>query len=873
VVRTILPVPTSTRDPRHDATAALECAIPDPRRAERLAQDALDAAGDPWTRSVAEHALGLARRTVGDLPGAIAHLERAVRLGEAAGDGTRAAESRLSLAPALAMAGRTRVALETIEAAAAGLSGAARARAYVQRAGLHVLLGRLDEAYDDLRRALPALRAAGDTLWEARALSRRGLILVERGDHRRAERDLARAEELFGGAGPDAAGARHNRGWVAACAGDVPEALAHYDAAEAMFAAVDVPVSELPLDRARLLLSVGLAGEAREVAERAGGLLASDGGHAFRAEAVLTVAEAHLATGDAARARESAEQAAALFRRQHRAAWAAMSDDVALRARWTAGERSPALGRAALRTADALDAAGLPGPALRARLLAGQVLGDRVLSVAARARLGRRPAEQRAQGWYAEALLREHAGRDTAALAAARAGLRVLEEHAASLGATELRAAASVRGRELAAVGQRIALRSGRAERVFEWAERWRATALRLPPVRPPDDHVLASLLADLRAVTADVENAALDGRPTAALLRRQASVEEEVRRRTRRAAGARGATAEAPGLGAVAAALGERAFVEYVRAGDSVMAVTVVDGRARLAEAGPADQVADAVEAARFALRRLAHGGGSARSSTAAVDLLDRAAADLDALLLGSLPETAGRPLVVVPPADLHALPWNALPSCRGRAVAVSPSAAVWLDAATRAPYGDTTVLVAGPGLPGADAEIARLTTLWPGATVLTGATATAAATCRALDGANLAHVAAHGHFRSDNPLFSAIGLHDGRLTGYDLQRLARAPYRLVLSACDSALAVTRPGDELLGLAAAMFPLGTAGIVASSVAVPDEPAARLMTALHERLREGGSLAQALASATTVLDRSAPGDAATAAAFVAIGAV
>jgi CHAT domain-containing protein len=93
------------------------------------------------------------------------------------------------------------------------------------------------------------------------------------------------------------------------------------------------------------------------------------------------------------------------------------------------------------------------------------------------------------------------------------------------------------------------------------------------------------------------------------------------------------------------------------------------------------------------------------------------------------------------------------------------------------------------------------------------------------------------------------------------------------VLSSCDSGLAATRPGDELLGLAAATFPLGTAGLVASSVAVPDEPTARLMVALHEALRDGAAtLADALATATRVLDRDDAADAATAAAFVAVGA-
>src|SRR5206468_654973 len=45
---------------------------------------------------------------------------------------------------------------------------------------------------------------------------------------------------------------------------------------------------------------------------------------------------------------------------------------------------------------------------------------------------------------------------------------------------------------------------------------------------------------------------------------------------------------------------------------------------------------------------------------------------------------------------------------------------------------------------------------------------------------------------------------------------------------------------DELLGLASALLPLGTAGIVASVAQVNDRAAAPLMLALHRRLRSAG---------------------------------
>ncbi len=110
-----------------------------------------------------------------------------------------------------------------------------------------------------------------------------------------------------------------------------------------------------------------------------------------------------------------------------------------------------------------------------------------------------------------------------------------------------------------------------------------------------------------------------------------------------------------------------------------------------------------------------------------------------------------------------------------------------------------------------------------WSTGTAVAGRNATVEAALRALDGAKLAHVACHGRFRSDSPLFSSLELADGPLTALDLQRLRRAPELLVLSACDVALSERHPGDELLGFSAALLASGTRTIVASVVPFPTQ--------------------------------------------------
>jgi CHAT domain-containing protein len=148
--------------------------------------------------------------------------------------------------------------------------------------------------------------------------------------------------------------------------------------------------------------------------------------------------------------------------------------------------------------------------------------------------------------------------------------------------------------------------------------------------------------------------------------------------------------------------------------------------------------------------------------------------------------------------------------------------------------------VLVNGPGLGAAGAEVRTLAEQYGDATVLGDGTATTARVLEAIDGAGLAHIAAHGVFRADSPLFCSLRLDDGPMTVHDVGRLRRAPYRLILPSCESALLAPAGADELLGLASALLPLGTAGLVASVAQVSDRAAAPLMLALHRRLRAAG---------------------------------
>ena len=451
-------------------------------------------------------------------------------------------------------------------------------------------------------------------------------------------------------------------------------------------------------------------------------------------------------------------------------------------------------------------------------------------------------------------------------LAACDRGLALLDLHLRTLGATELRTLATAKGAELAGMVLRHAARRGDARLFLKWSERWRATVLRITPVRPPPDSDLVAELAALRHVAARLDSA--PGQPGCgpALQRERRRLEAAVRQRVLHTPAAAAGDAEPFVTADLLEQLGDTDLLELTDVDGQLYAVAVTGGRMRLEHVGPTQAAIRSLAHALFALRREGSGRGTYRLDLAQIGLR------LEANLLGeSVRLLRGGPVVVVPTGRLHAVPWGLMPSLRERATAVAPSASAWLRARRAAqPQEHRVVLVGGPRLATGDAEVRHLAAQYPDAVVLADGGAVAEQVMAAMDGAWLVHIAAHGTFRADSPLFSAIELDDGPLTVYDLERLKQAPYRVVLSSCDSAVGVAVGADELLGLVSALISLGSAGVVASVVPVNDPATVPLMLALHDHLRAGSGLAEALMLARHAVSADSVARA-TAYSFIALG--
>ncbi len=99
--------------------------------------------------------------------------------------------------------------------------------------------------------------------------------------------------------------------------------------------------------------------------------------------------------------------------------------------------------------------------------------------------------------------------------------------------------------------------------------------------------------------------------------------------------------------------------------------------------------------------------------------------------------------------------------------------------------------------------------------------------------------HLAAHGEFRPDNPLFSGLALEDGWLTTLDIFDLDLKASLVTLSACQTGQSVVGGGDELLGLMRAFAYAGAASLLLSQWTVEDASTARLMESFYQKLVEG----------------------------------
>ncbi|SDL36667.1 CHAT domain-containing protein [Tessaracoccus oleiagri] len=810
-------------------------------------RDPLDAAAAAYREARA--ALGQYR-----LPEVRRHLDEAKRLLGAAPDETdghielalrvQLTESWLicdgsGLAPALAQV------FGVAERAESAGREDLQALAHIQGGVLLARAGRFADALDQLRPAV-ALAHALPVDDRVRLLLNKGTIASQHGLLDEAADDLAQAARLAEALPDYAFMALHNLGFVEYLRGDLPAALQAMVAADGMDAGVDRSVSRL--DRARVLMEVGLVDEAADLLAETVGTMRAAGMTDELADALLDRARCELLRGRGQEATALADEVLAIAagREDHARALAAAA--VRLESLVLVGSPDRLAGEEAARLVADAEAAGLTRLADRSAALGvlAAAAADRPLADAAGiearlARMRRSPyLSVRLLAVRVELALGPEPGRRALLVRRAMRDLTLAKQGMASL---DLRTALTIHSWPIVVEDLRAALAAGTPWTVLAATERWRRALRPIPSVVPPTDPRSADLWSLFRRRREALR--APSGGDDPAVHADVVRLERALRERSwtmRARSNDAGARSFRRSDGA------DHLLLSYFWLDDRLHLVSAPPGRpTRLHRLGGRSDLVELVQLVSTAASALA---GARRAPLAAgiESSLEDALAQLDESLL---PKGLGEgPVVIVPSGALARLPWGMLPRLRSRAVALSPSLGQWAAGAT-AVHGTPAVAVAsGPDLPLGRDEADVVRGSWDGAAALEGRPE---AVKEALTRYEVVHIAAHGQHRADNPLFSSIRLHGGDLFAHELEHLPTRSSLVVLSACGVGRARVRPGDEALGLTSSLLALGVRAVVAPLTDVPDELARDTMAALHRRLAEGLPGPEALRGATTDL--------------------
>ncbi len=768
---------------------------------------------------------------------------------------------------------------------ASGAVGAATLSTALMNRGLtNIAFGLPEAAERDVRRAIELAEAEDLPLMKAKALGNLGDIAHLTGDIPRSLAYHEQAERGFRLLAPDlVARTQIDRARVMLAAGLADEAAKHLDEALVVLRRrrVGQDLAEAELARAAAALLQGDPATARQLADQAQRRFRRRGSTSWAELAALMRMRAEFAAATAPT--PAADTGATSHTSRAPAAPAAVaapspagqgSADRALAHSAVPGSFVPDQGRSgalptvptparasarvtparATRLAERLNAVGLTDEASVARLLAVRMAIRRGDPRAARTLLNQVPApgpitpiDHRMLLRLCRAELAVAVGEPGLALREAEEGLAELGRVRDRMGGLDLLCGTAVHGRELGELAVGLVLdHDGDAGATFDWLERTRAQVYRYEPLPAIDDPVLARRVAQSRSLSRAVQQARLDGRPVAELEDRLDALHREVARLGWHTS-VWGRPRPVCGVADVRPVLGDRAMVSFVTHGDVLSAVVLVAGEAALVRLGPAARVFESVRQLHADVDALGPDHLSPVLAAAVTASAERRAQRLDEALIGPLTGLiGGRELVVVPTGDLYAVPWNALPSLHGRPIEVAPSATAWLNAVSARTSATRVVLVGGPDLPEVVGEVGNLRGTYPGAVMKEAVSDV----LEALDGARLAHIAAHGEHVADNALFSRLELVDGPLFAHEAARLRTAPEQVVLAACSLALSHIRPGDEALGFAGALLASGSRTVVAAVNQVGDRAAAMTMGTFHKLLADGKPVSHALAEAT-----------------------
>lgn len=695
------------------------------------------------------------------------------------------------------------------------------------------------------------------------------------------------------------AGADYNIAYLHYLQGDFLRAIEMYKASrEHCRAAGDAYHAALcDLDEAEIYLELNLNGEAARLAEQAEAGFDALGIPYESAKATVTHAIAESRKSGSRLAYQLFAKARRLFAGERNVLWPALIDlyQAMLLDRQNRDAQAASLCRRAYAV---LAGSILPGRAALAELLqcrlclkAGDLAQAREMSARARARIEEVGTPSlRFHAHFVQGQLEERSGDGAAALAAYQAARQEIEAQRSRLWGDEPKI--SFLKDKLAVYESlvKLSLADARdtgaaASEAFRYIQQAKSRSLAdlislpLPPSAREDASEIGDARRNLNSQYRQMERLALSAQAASAaqMGALKQSARDSESRLLRLVSGVSTESASQPtggadvlSIGAIQAAIPAGAVLLEYYAVKGALCVCLLDGSGlEVVPLAAVEEIRTHIRLLRFQMGKFRLGAEYQRLAGHRLEhATDTHLRNLYEDLIAPIRDRLERAnhLIFAPHDFLHHLPFHALRGLEGYVideftVSYAPSATVFALCATRGQKVGRESLVFGlPDrlAPYIELEAQAAAAVLPGARLFLREEATEAVLRRLGPSSRFVHIATHGLFRRDNPLFSAIRLGDSHLTLLDLYHLPLSAELVTLSGCSTGLNLVVGGDELLGLMRGLLLAGAQGVMVSQWDLNDRSTSQFMKCFYQRLCATGHKAAALQAAMRELREEYP---------------
>lgn len=301
---------------------------------------------------------------------------------------------------------------------------------------------------------------------------------------------------------------------------------------------------------------------------------------------------------------------------------------------------------------------------------------------------------------------------------------------------------------------------------------------------------------------------------------------------------------------------LGDSAtLVEYVQVNDRYKAFVITEGDIAVYELGFVAEVDELIAKARSSIDKMQRAPAGGPSSDAVYSMRRMLAALYEKLIGPMRGELRHQRIAIIPIGTLNYVPFHALFDGLGYLVesadiVTAPSASILMSCSERKedPSGKAVLVgVSDEYIPQVREEVRQLAAEIPKSVMLLDDDAKRGAVVEHAKRSKLLHLACHGRFRSDNPMYSNLQLADGFLNVRDVYQLDLTGCGLVvLSGCETGLSLVDPGNEVIGLIRGFLAAGARSMILSGWQVADEATYHLFKGFYRNLLNGKSASTAL---------------------------